>query len=478
MPDTPTPTIIEVDPITGNDSNSGIWPRGGSSAANGPLKTLREAARRAKHYLDAYGPVTISGHNREYDAQDLLLFSSNQSPNELTIASCRFVPRHGSGLTTTGFAEHYKSLILPGLNWKDAKRSILTGVPTVEYRPGQRVVVRRRWEEHHWWVTPSTFRNGTLELPTLAPRLKDDFRFAFTGDDYPDVLLFDVDPDAPLIEIGSPVHLRLNRTFFKDCKFERLGPETTINYEFGSQSSVPPGIFLGGITLGFGSYKFGFDNCEFIRCPHYGLHINNYCREGHVRGCTFRNCSGGLVVGETYRNSAEYTTTRVDVVGNKIIDPWSLRSNTAGIIVTNARDVRIEKNIVDSNHNGISAGWDWDHDASNYHTADIGIIENIITSISPLSDFGAIYTLGSCPGGVISGNTGRSSRAKQLGKQTYGCRGLYFDQGSSKWEYGDNTMEAEDHPYFFHWESSRQQCEETGLNYCPVTKPFTQRLDR
>lgn len=241
------------------------------------------------------------------------------------------------------------------------------------------------------------------------------------------------------------------------------------------QSSVVPAQRMSENFIGWNSRYISFQNCEFRNMSGYGLDLNSNAKNISFDSCSFVNCgNGGIKIGEVYSNSEPYISRDINFTNNSIINFGLTYHGGAGVLITKARNVVVDNNIItNGQHNGISAGWQWFYGDS--LTSDIKITNNKISNLGPyLSDLGGIYTLGEQPGTIISGNEiSNISRAPN----GYGARGIYLDQASSYIKIYDNIVLGKmDHPYFQHWKGK-------GVEHDPNTNlsstlPFIQKPEQ
>jgi len=178
-----------------------------------------------------------------------------------------------------------------------------------------------------------------------------------------------------------------------------------------------------------------FVSCTFDHLGNYALELGKGCQHDVVERCNFTDIGAGSIkigTGEQSANVTEQTFGNT-VADCRITDGGHMFPSACGIWIGQSYDNQIEHNeIADLYYTGISVGWTWGYGPSLAHgnrfeanlVHDIGKKSNGDGPI--LSDMGAIYTLGTREGTVISGNV-----FHDIYGRVYGGWGVYLDEGSS-----------------------------------------------
>ena len=173
-----------------------------------------------------------------------------------------------------------------------------------------------------------------------------------------------------------------------------------------------------------------FDACTFLNIGLSGIRFLENVRNSTVTRCLFENI-GGNAVYISGTSKQEEVTSGIAVTDCHIYRYGRRWFNAIGVLVTHAKDCRIEHNeIHDGYYTAISVGWTWGY--ADHVTDGNRICDNLIYDIGQgwLSDMGGIYTLGKQPNTVIRGNRIHNVAADE-GEGGYGGWGIYLDEGSS-----------------------------------------------
>jgi hypothetical protein len=179
-----------------------------------------------------------------------------------------------------------------------------------------------------------------------------------------------------------------------------------------------------------------FDDCDLGHLGGYALELGRGCVGNTVARCRLHDLgAGGIKIGET-KIAAD---VRDAAGGNGVVDcdigdGGHLFHSAVGIwIGQSAANELVHDAVHDFMYTGISIGWTWGYGPSaaraerveGNHVHHIGRRSN---GDGPwLADMAGIYTLGSQPGTVITGNWFHDIAAR-----SYGGWGIYFDEGTSQ----------------------------------------------
>lgn len=171
-----------------------------------------------------------------------------------------------------------------------------------------------------------------------------------------------------------------------------------------------------------------------------GLGLDQGSQHNTVSGNVFTDISGnGLQVG-TVANPTQADPNLVDsdntVTNNYVHNVAAEYQGGVGMFFGYVHNTLIAHNeVADLPYSGISLGWGWGY-PSTVPTSQGGnrVEDNYIHDIMKLLvDGAAVYSLGSQPGSVISGNYVKNQN------NLFGS--LYLDQGSTGWAVDDNVVE-------------------------------------
>jgi chitodextrinase len=213
----------------------------------------------------------------------------------------------------------------------------------------------------------------------------------------------------------------------------------------------------GAVNVSYG-HGVSFQDNTFTHLGAVGLNLNTGTQGTTISGNVFKEIAAtGIQVGGT------------DVIDHHPSDPRSITKDTtvSNNVVTNVADqytgslgimasytdhtVITHNKVYDLPYSGISVGWGWgltDMGGDTNYPGNSGvpiydtpttsknnvISDNEISDIMKLqADGGAIYTLSTNPGGVVSGNY-----IKGIPEPAYGA--IYQDEGSRYWHLTDNAL--------------------------------------
>ena len=185
-----------------------------------------------------------------------------------------------------------------------------------------------------------------------------------------------------------------------------------------------------------GARHLTFEECSLSQTGSYGIWLRHSVIDSNISGSDFHDLGGGGIQVGSPRAAANDTqpTARITIQNNSVSDTGRVFPGAVGIWIGQAYDVAVSNNFIhDTTYTGISVGWTWGFGpaASARHT----ISDNLLVNIGGgrLSDQGGIYTLGTLPGTVISGNVIREVRAYPAygPGPAGGAWGIYNDAGTS-----------------------------------------------
>lgn len=177
--------------------------------------------------------------------------------------------------------------------------------------------------------------------------------------------------------------------------------------------------------------NINFINCIFRNISNTAIMFKENVQNCVVDACYFDKIGGNAVfVNAPHRIPA--VTKNISVTNCEINEYGRIYNHSIGVLICHASDCVIENNeIHDGWYTAVSVGWVWGY-AEN-PTDNIQVKNNLIYNIGNgwLSDMGGIYTLGSQPNTVLSGNVIYNVGCYG-GEQGYGGWGIYLDEGSSE----------------------------------------------
>ena len=179
------------------------------------------------------------------------------------------------------------------------------------------------------------------------------------------------------------------------------------------------------------SKEINFTDCLFENISYTAVKFDKGTTDCDITSCKFNEIGGNAV----YINGDSVvpaTTRNINVRDCHIGYYGRIFNNAIGILVIHAENCELSNNeIHDGWYTGISVGWVWGY-AQN-PTNGIKVKDNLIYNIGNgwLSDMGGIYTLGTQPDTVLSGNVIYNVGCYD-GSTGYGGWGIYLDEGSSE----------------------------------------------
>lgn len=220
------------------------------------------------------------------------------------------------------------------------------------------------------------------------------------------------------------------------CQFRDLG-EGAVAFEIGTRSGrVEASSFT----------RVGANVIQVGRIP-------EYTGDRHPLHRDFSSWGEWASRLEAYPNSQaiwEHTSrvvpeapSRIELVGNHILDSCHIDFGSVGIWVGYANHVRIERNYLSGlPYTGINVGWRWGPGLTNCHSN--LIIGNRIEGVMrQVGDGAGIYLVGEQPGTRVEGNYVRDSGGN------YWAHGIYADESSDHMEIvGNYVQQVSDHSIF------------------------------
>ncbi len=147
--------------------------------------------------------------------------------------------------------------------------------------------------------------------------------------------------------------------------------------------------------------KMDVESCGFIELPCDAFSLQGVLNRVTVRNCRFTHIGGSaLRIGRPRPWAEDNQVSDLDIINNYLDNIGFTYENSSSIIVTKARNARINHNtILHSSYSAISAGWLWDPADWEYgrqvNLENVEIAYNYIQSfVMNMRDGGGIYTLG------------------------------------------------------------------------------------
>ncbi len=188
-------------------------------------------------------------------------------------------------------------------------------------------------------------------------------------------------------------------------------------------------------------------SCDFKNIDPYAVHFGMGCKDSKIEGCAFASMGSGAVrVGENWKD--DNPTEGISIRNNAVVGYGEFNMAGVALFVQDAAKVSVDGNTIrDGFYTGVSVGWTWGFGKTT--TRDMSVRDNLISGTGKgwLDDMGGIYTLGACPGSIISGND-----ISGTDRHRYGGWGIYSDEGSSGWIIENNHVRnCRDDSYFMHY---------------------------
>ncbi|MFB8032450.1 right-handed parallel beta-helix repeat-containing protein [Streptomyces sp. NPDC056004] len=185
-----------------------------------------------------------------------------------------------------------------------------------------------------------------------------------------------------------------------------------------------------------GGQRVSIDNARFSRLGGAGAILEAGTKDSSVTRSSFTDLSSGAVyVGDTEpMPSAALAGERNTVAYNTITRSGVEYTDSVGIWAGYEAGLTVDHNSLDHlPYSGISVGWGWNQPESQKSVLrDNKVTDNRITDVMEVAqaqhDGGAIYTQGSQPGTVVSGNYINRSA---FGNTERDGNGIYLDEQSS-----------------------------------------------
>nr|WP_206305610.1 discoidin domain-containing protein [Actinacidiphila soli] len=213
----------------------------------------------------------------------------------------------------------------------------------------------------------------------------------------------------------------------------------------------------GAVNVSYGHAVSFLDN-TFTHLGAVGLNLNTGTQGTQITGNVFKEIAAtGIQVGGTdvidHHPSDPRSITKDNTVSNNVVTNVADQyTGSLGIMAGYTDHTVITHNkVYDLPYSGISVGWGWgltDKGGDTNYPGNSGVpvydtpttSQNNVVSDNEISDImklqadgGAIYTLSTNPGGVVSGNY-----IKTIPDRAYGA--IYQDEGSRYWHLTDNAF--------------------------------------
>ncbi|KIF78238.1 carbohydrate-binding protein [Streptomyces sp. 150FB] len=213
----------------------------------------------------------------------------------------------------------------------------------------------------------------------------------------------------------------------------------------------------GAVNVSYG-HGIGFTGNTFTHLGAVGLNLNTGTQSTTITGNVFRQIAatgiqiGGTDVVDSHPDDPRDITKNTMVDNNVVTKVADQYNGSLGILAGYTDHTVITHNkVYDLPYSGISVGWGWgltDKGGDTNYPGNSGVPvwdtdttsrDNIVTDndISDImksqADGGAIYTLGTNPGGTVSGNYIHGVPAPAYGA-------IYHDEGSRYWQNTGNAL--------------------------------------
>jgi chitodextrinase len=213
----------------------------------------------------------------------------------------------------------------------------------------------------------------------------------------------------------------------------------------------------GAVNVSYG-HDVAFDGNTFTHLGAVGLNLNTGTQRTDITGNVFKEIAGtGIQVGGTdvidHHPSDPRSITKDNTVDNNVVTNVADQYNGSLGIMAGYTDhtVITHNKVYNLPYSGISVGWGWgltDQGGDTNYPGNSGVpvydtpttSRNNVVSDNQISDImksqadgGAIYTLSTNPGGVVSGNY-----IKDIPTPAYGA--IYQDEGSRYWHLTNNAL--------------------------------------
>jgi hypothetical protein len=195
---------------------------------------------------------------------------------------------------------------------------------------------------------------------------------------------------------------------------------------------------LRGAVNADGARHCRFEGCRVTHTGAYGMDFGRGSQDNVVDNCELTDLgAGGIKLGETvWRDDPAELACRNTLSNCLVAHGGRLHAAGMGVWVGGSPYNTLAHNeICDFYQTGVSVGWSWGYGPSQAH--DNTVAYNRIYEIGQgvTADMGGIYTLGLSPGTVLHHNI-----IHGVSCDTYGGRGIYFDEGTSDLLCEDNIV--------------------------------------
>lgn len=213
----------------------------------------------------------------------------------------------------------------------------------------------------------------------------------------------------------------------------------------------------GAVNVGHG-HGIGFEGNTFTQLGAVGLNLDTGTQGTDITGNVFRQIAatgiqiGGVGVIDAHPDDSRDITRNTTVANNVVTKVADQYNGSVGILAGYTDRTTITHNkVYDLPYTGISVGWGWgltDKGGDTNYPGNLGVpiwdtpttsrdtrvTDNEIYDImKSQADGGAIYTLSSNPGGVVSGNYIHGTPPPAYGA-------IYHDEGSRYWTNTGNAL--------------------------------------
>jgi len=182
----------------------------------------------------------------------------------------------------------------------------------------------------------------------------------------------------------------------------------------------------GGVDVYMG-HDIEFERCIFTKLGGAGLNLLEGCRNCVINGCVFTDIAGnGIQVGVTTEGTPPSENA---LYGNRVSNCYVSKvcgdyRGGCAVMLGIINEMTVANNpIYDVPYSGISSGWGWGAHIPISNNRIFITDNHVFDTNREVYDGGSVYTLGSHPDSVFSGNF--------VGRPLKGVASFYIDNGSS-----------------------------------------------